>query len=77
VIHLSPTANDNGWQYQPLHSLHKENNRGVPTFNTSKEQTLSSMQRVADILKKENATLWINHDKAQRDGQKLSPAFYD
>lgn len=32
---------------------------------------------VADILKKENATLWINHDKAQRDGQKLSPEFYN
>jgi len=35
------------------------------------------MQRVADILKKENATLWISHDKVQRDGQKLSPEFYD
>jgi N-acyl homoserine lactone hydrolase len=25
----------------------------------------------------ENAQLWINHDKAQRDGQKLSPDFYE
>jgi N-acyl homoserine lactone hydrolase len=59
------------------HFMSNWENRGVPTFNTSKEQTYSSMQRIADILKKENATLWINHDKVQRDGQKLSPQFYD
>ena len=35
------------------------------------------MQRVAEILAKEKATLWINHDKAQRDSLKLAPAFYD
>ena len=31
------------------------------------------MQRLADIMAKEKAQLWINHDKAQRDGQKISP----
>jgi N-acyl homoserine lactone hydrolase len=35
------------------------------------------MQRMADILKKENATLWINHDKAQRDRLKLAPEFHE
>jgi N-acyl homoserine lactone hydrolase len=60
-----------------VHFMSNWQNRRVPTFNTSKEQTHSSMQRVADILKKENATLWINHDKVQRDGQMLSPEFYD
>lgn len=24
-----------------------------------------------------HAQLWINHDAAQRDGQKLAPAYYD
>ena len=52
-------------------------NRGVPANNFNKDQTLASMQRLADILAKEKAQLWINHDRAQRDGQKLSPAFYD
>ena len=57
----------------------KENwdNRRVPEINFNKEQTSASMQRLADILAKEKAQLWINHDKVQRDGQKLSPAFYD
>ena len=35
------------------------------------------MQRMADILTRGKAQLWINHDKAQRDGQKLSPDFYE
>jgi glyoxylase-like metal-dependent hydrolase (beta-lactamase superfamily II) len=52
-------------------------NRRVPTPNASKEQTLASMERIADILKKDNAQLWINHDKAQRDSLKMAPGFYD
>jgi N-acyl homoserine lactone hydrolase len=57
----------------------KENwdNRRVPEINNNKEQSSASMQRIADIMAKENAQLWINHDKVQRDGQKLSPDFYD
>jgi N-acyl homoserine lactone hydrolase len=35
------------------------------------------MQRMADVMAKEKAQLWINHDKAQRDGQKMSPEFYE
>ena len=52
-------------------------NRGVPSANTDKDQTLASMQRIADILVKEKAQLWINHDKAQRDSLKMAPDFYD
>jgi len=52
-------------------------NRRVPEGNVSKEQTLASMQRIADIMAKEHAQLWINHDKAQRDTLKLAPAFYE
>ena len=52
-------------------------NRGVPSGNTDKDQTVSSMQRIADVLAKENAQLWINHDKAQRDSLKMAPAFYE
>src|SRR6516162_8763670 len=52
-------------------------NRGVPSNNVSKEQTLASMERIADTLSKDKAQLWINHDKAQRDSLKMSPEFYD
>jgi glyoxylase-like metal-dependent hydrolase (beta-lactamase superfamily II) len=52
-------------------------NRGVPANNTDKEKTLASMQRIADLLAKENAQLWINHDKVQRDSLKMTPDYYD
>jgi N-acyl homoserine lactone hydrolase len=49
-------------------------NGGVPSNNTDKDQTLASMQRIADLLAKEKAQLW---DKAQRDSLKIAPEFYD
>jgi len=52
-------------------------NRRVPVFNFSKEQTLASMQRISDVMTKEHAQLWMNHDKVQRDTLKMSPQFYD
>jgi N-acyl homoserine lactone hydrolase len=52
-------------------------NRRVPSLNANKEQTVSSMQKIADTLTREKAQLWINHDKAQRDGLKIAPEFYD
>ena len=52
-------------------------NRRVPEFNTDRAQSLASMQRVADVLVREKAQLWINHDKAQTDSLKKAPAFWD
>ncbi len=52
-------------------------NRRVPQINDNKDKTSASMQRMADVMAKEKAQLWINHDKAQRDGQKMSPQFYE
>jgi len=52
-------------------------NRRVPSFNSSKEQTLASMQRISDVLTREHGQLWMNHDKVQRDSLKMSPEFYD
>src|SRR5215813_1030988 len=51
--------------------------RGVPAMNFNKDQTLASMQKIADTLEKDKAQLWINHDKAQRDTLKMSPQFYE
>src|SRR3954447_5763950 len=52
-------------------------NRGVPAGNTGQDQTRASMQKMADIMAKEKAKLWINHDKAQRDSLKVAPEFYE
>jgi len=60
-----------------VHFKSNWDNRVVPSMNVSKDQTAASMQKIADTLDKEKAQLWINHDKAQRDSQKMSPEFYD
>lgn len=52
-------------------------NRRIPENNFDKGQTAASMQRIADIMAREKAQLWINHDKAQSDGLKMAPDFYD
>src|SRR5712664_232883 len=60
-----------------VHFKSNWDNRGVPAINFSKDETLASMQKISGTLTKEKAQLWINHDKAQRDGLKMSPEFYD
>lgn len=60
-----------------VHFQSNWDNRRVPSINFNREQTLASMEKIAVILKRDNARLWINHDKAQRDGLKMSPEFYD
>jgi N-acyl homoserine lactone hydrolase len=49
----------------------------IGSLSSNQRQTMASMEKLADTLKKDNAQLWINHDKAQRDGLKMSPEFYD
>jgi N-acyl homoserine lactone hydrolase len=60
-----------------VHFKDNWDNRRVPVGNTDKDQTLASMQRIADFLAKEQAKLWINHDKVQSDTLKYSPEYYD
>jgi len=60
-----------------VHFKSNWDNRRVPSINADKDKTLASMQRIADVLAKEQAQLWINHDKAQRDTLKMAPAFYE
>ena len=52
-------------------------NRRVPAIDDNPEKTLASMQRIADVMAKEHAQFWINHDKAQRDTLKMAPEFYE
>ncbi|WP_027553144.1 N-acyl homoserine lactonase family protein [Bradyrhizobium sp. Cp5.3] len=60
-----------------VHFRDNWDNRRVPSMNADKDRSVASMQKIADTLAKEKGQLWINHDKAQRDGQKLAPEFYD
>ena len=52
-------------------------NRRVPSMNTSREQTLASLQRIADVLEQRKAQLWINHDKPQSTQLRHAPAYYE
>ena len=60
-----------------VHFRENWDNRRVPARNFDKEQSLASMQKLADILEREHAQLWINHDKAQTDTLKHAPEFYE
>ncbi|UWU89804.1 N-acyl homoserine lactonase family protein [Bradyrhizobium sp. CB1015] len=60
-----------------VHFRDNWDNRRVPSMNVDKDQSAASMQKIADTLAKEKAQLWINHDKVQRDSQKMAPEFYD
>jgi N-acyl homoserine lactone hydrolase len=60
-----------------VHFKDNWDNRRVPANNTDNDQTNASMQRIADFLAKEQAKLWINHDKVQSDSLKYSPEYYD
>jgi glyoxylase-like metal-dependent hydrolase (beta-lactamase superfamily II) len=51
--------------------------RRTPNFNTSKEDTLRSMDKVEAIIKATGATLWIEHERALADTLNLAPAYYD
>jgi len=49
----------------------------VPSMNTSKEQTVASLERIAKVLADQKATLWINHDKPQSASLRYAPAYYE
>jgi N-acyl homoserine lactone hydrolase len=51
--------------------------RYVPDNNWSREASLQSMDKIAAILAREHAQLWINHDQSQSDAQKKLPAYYE
>ena len=49
----------------------------VPSINFDKDKSAASMQRMADVMTKYNAELWINHDKGQAARMKRPPEYYD
>jgi glyoxylase-like metal-dependent hydrolase (beta-lactamase superfamily II) len=60
--------------------VHYEDNwnaRRVPAMNFNRDQTSQSMDKVAALLARENAALWINHDKAQSAKVAKAPGFVE
>ena len=49
-----------------VHFRDNWDNRRVPSMNIDKEQTLASMQKIADTLAKDKAQLWINTTSSAR-----------
>jgi N-acyl homoserine lactone hydrolase len=60
-----------------VHFRENWENRRVPARNFNKEQSLASMEKLAAILEREHATLWINHDKPQTDTLPHAPDFVE
>ncbi len=52
-------------------------NRRVPANNFNREESVLAMEKVAAILKTNNAQLWINHDKAQSSSIPKAPAYVE
>jgi N-acyl homoserine lactone hydrolase len=51
--------------------------RRVPSFNFDVAESWKSMDKVAGIMQRTGAKLWINHDKAQSDTIPKAPQFIE
>ena len=51
--------------------------RRAPSFNFDVAESLKSMDKVAALMQKTGAKLWINHDKAQSDAVPKAPQFVE
>jgi glyoxylase-like metal-dependent hydrolase (beta-lactamase superfamily II) len=60
-----------------VHFRENWENRRVPVRNFSREQSLASMEKLAGILEREHATMWINHDKPQTDTLPHAPDYFE
>ena len=60
-----------------VHFQYMWDNKLVPPFNFSKDQSLASIERVAKLMAENQAQLWIGHDKDNTDKVKRAPAYYE
>jgi N-acyl homoserine lactone hydrolase len=49
----------------------------VPNFDTDREQTAKSREKIEDFVEQNHAQLWIQHDYISGTKRKIAPAFYD
>lgn len=60
-----------------VHFQDNWDHRRVPAFNYNREQSLASMQKVAELLASQKAQLWINHDSGQSARIPKSPQYIE
>ncbi len=51
--------------------------KATPLYNTDRQETVRSMEKVEQLLVDTGATLWIGHDMALAKTLNLAPAYYD
>jgi N-acyl homoserine lactone hydrolase len=49
----------------------------VPNFDTDREQTAKSREKIEEFVKQNHAQLWIQHDYTAGIKRKMAPEFYD
>lgn len=59
------------------HFQFNRTHRRVPTFNFDAQLSQQSMTSIEALLKQEQATLWLQHDKQLFDALRHAPAYYD
>jgi len=60
-----------------VHSRADWDERRVTAFDVDKDQTRASFDRIAAVLKQNNAQFWIGHEKSEAPLRKYSPDFYE
>ena len=60
-----------------VHFQYMWDHKVVPAFNFNKEQSLASIERVANLLAEHKAQLWIGHDKDRTAKLDRAPKFYE
>lgn len=60
-----------------VHFTENWTNKGVPSFNFDKDQSLASMEEAKKFLRENNAVLWIQHDLEQNAGLRHAPSYYE
>lgn len=51
--------------------------RRVPAFNYDRAQSLASMEKLAAVMARTGAELWINHDKSESDALPRAPRYVE
>lgn len=59
------------------HYRYNFEHHGVPNFNSNKEDSIASMKKVEQLVKKTGASLWLNHDIKESGARRYIPAFYE
>jgi glyoxylase-like metal-dependent hydrolase (beta-lactamase superfamily II) len=60
-----------------VHFQYGWDHRIVPGNVWDRAKTMASFQRLADVIARNHAQLWIEHDKAQSDTRKFAPDYYE